>query len=88
MEKASVMVCTSRKRKNVAETWFYPPVVDWIPAVALKNDSELAVDCKKWAGFKRTKCLEKSGICHHREVIFIGRSSYDILIKHYKKMKN
>lgn len=41
----SVMVWTIRKRKNARPR----PVVDWISAVALKNDCELAVDCKKWA---------------------------------------
>lgn len=49
--------------------------------------SKVEVDEHELAGvwFKWMKCLENSCICHQREVCrFTGRSSYDILIKHYK----
>lgn len=49
--------------------------------------SKVEIDEHELVGvwFKWIKCLEKSFICHQREVCrFNGRSSYDILIKHYK----
>lgn len=49
------------------------------------SEYELSVYCKKEVGFKLNKQLESS-IHHQREVCrFTGRSSYDILIKNYKK---
>lgn len=52
-----------------------------------RSECEL-VNCMKAAGFKETKCLEKSSICHQGEVChFTGGSSYDILIQNYD-MKN
>lgn len=67
-------------------TCFYGSVVNWI----LRRGhwtwiNELAVDCKKGAGFKPTIRLEKFCIRYQRKVWqFTGRSSYDILIKKWR----
>lgn len=55
--------------------------LDWDVSSALKNR------CKWTRGmeFRHTKCLEKSCIRHQKVVCcFTGRSSYYVLIKHYK----
>lgn len=49
-------------------------------------DERLQSICRKWAGLKSVKLLEKSGICYEIEVFcFTGTRSYDILMYNYKK---
>lgn len=46
--------------------------------VGLKTEYVMAADCGG-AGFKQTKCLEKSDTRHLRKICwFTGRSNYDI----------
>lgn len=47
------------------------------------NKRELAGDC---GGLDLCR-LEKSGICHQREVCYFDLKSYDFLIKRYKVKK-
>ncbi len=47
------------------------------------SECELEVDCKKGAGFKQTKLLEKSSI-YQETILFlesVTRLSYDILLR-------